>query len=594
MERALRKLVIIFLAINVAFLFLSAEYYYEESTEMEMDAEMLSNLLNTQTPFPVISQFCDFIIEKQFKHSHPYLVFNFTINGSRASIIDDQATIDRLRPSEIFIFKTVNAGIEITLVNDLSIHANREYVIQMCSMFFACLVVLIAFLCRYKDSYNFVQKPLSAILKLLNRVIREPIDLSVNPRFFDPKYEMPELKGLEEEHIKIAYEICKIVPFLGYAYGSRQVDIIADMILVKNMKELEPKVRIIKGIFILVKLPNLCNILEEDNLNIFSFVRKVFDVIYRTADKFKGQASLTRDSTFLLTYKIESLGQMKAIAPKHRESIEVACLAVTSLLKIITKVSILKDLQRIDTNIYRTVTSENDIFLGSILGDNSLSSSDLNHLILSSVHCGEAYEFVTATPSLVSVSYSGMSIDTCKKLMKVASQNELSLLLTERVFGLLSECIKKQCRKVDYILFSTETAPLEIFCMDLDISQIPNSEHTADKFDLDPEDVLEKRHLHVQIKETISEFLIMGAKNMIFLEDPDIQAMFSTRRVEFNRIFRKALDFYTLGAWELAKTELEHALSLVPKDGATKFLYNLLMAYEFEKPDQWRGYRFIS
>lgn len=594
MERALRKLVLIFLIINMAFLLLSAEYYIEERSEMQLDAIMLNDLLLQSSPPDVISKFCNFIIEKQLTHSYPYLMFKYTVGGKTATIVNDSKLMMNLRPSEIYIYQLNHDDIEILLINNMSVMASREYSIQLASMMFACLVVLFAFLCRYKDAYNFVQKPLSIILALVNKVIRRPIDLVANPRYYDHKFEMPELKELEDEHLMIALEICKIVPFLGYAYGSRQVDIIADTILVKGLKQSDSKGRTIRGIFIILKLPNLGNFVEEDNFTAFSFVRKIFDVVYRTADKFKGEATLTRDSSFMITYRVESLTQSKQLTTKHRESAEIASLAITSLLKIITKISTLKELQRIDTNIFKTNSSENEMLFGSLLGENFLSSGDLTQLIVSTMHFGEAYEFVTATPGLVSVSYSGMSIDTCKKMMKVATLNRLPVLLTEKVFGLLSECIKKQCRKVDYILFSTEELPLEIFCMDLDTSSIMISEQASEKFDLEPDTALERRYLHVHIKEMISEFLIMGAKNIVFLEDPDIQAVFSNRRVEFNRIFRKALDFYTLGAWDLAKTELEQALNLDPQDGASKFLYNLLMAYNFEKPDQWRGYRYIS
>ena len=99
----------------------------------------------------------------------------------------------------------------------------------------------------------------------------------------------------------------------------------------------------------------------------------------------------------------------------------------------------------------------------------------------------------------------------------------------------------------------------------------------------------EKRRLHMRMRSIIIEKLNQGAKNALFLEDGDLANMFD-RDNEFRRNYRKAINFYILGAWNSAKEFFDLCLKIKPKDGPSKVLLSYMEGFGYMKPPDWRGY----
>ena len=95
---------------------------------------------------------------------------------------------------------------------------------------------------------------------------------------------------------------------------------------------------------------------------------------------------------------------------------------------------------------------------------------------------------------------------------------------------------------------------------------------------------------HTKIRDEVDDKLVKGAKNTLFLEDPDFDCLIA-RNFEFRKNFRNAVDFYVLGAWDSTRDFLEKALALQPDDGPSKFLWDFMNSHNFKKPINWRGYR---
>lgn len=92
------------------------------------------------------------------------------------------------------------------------------------------------------------------------------------------------------------------------------------------------------------------------------------------------------------------------------------------------------------------------------------------------------------------------------------------------------------------------------------------------------------------IKQLVLDNLSRGAKNALFLEEMDIQSIFS-KDDEFRRNFRNSMDFFMAGAWDKSLEAIKLCLGKRPKDGATIDLYKFMEANDFKVPTDWKGVR---
>ena len=135
----------------------------------------------------------------------------------------------------------------------------------------------------------------------------------------------------------------------------------------------------------------------------------------------------------------------------------------------------------------------------------------------------------------------------------------LPLIATENVYDFMADSMKKQCRKIDIIKMKNSEKPIDLYSLDVTNANYADKDQEISErvnFDIENTDLVDYRTFHCRIKEKIQERLIKGAKNSVFFEDPDIQMLFK-KKFEFKRACRKAIDFYSLGAWDLCKKELD-------------------------------------
>lgn len=68
-------------------------------------------------------------------------------------------------------------------------------------MVFACLVVVLAYISRSKDSENFIRRPLQIILDKLHQLMKTPLDITVTASHIDKTSRPFEIEDLEGEHL---------------------------------------------------------------------------------------------------------------------------------------------------------------------------------------------------------------------------------------------------------------------------------------------------------------------------------------------------------------------------------------------------------
>lgn len=77
-------------------------------------------------------------------------------------------------------------------------------------------------------------------------------------------------------------------------------------------------------------------------------------------------------------------------------------------------------------------------------------------------------------------------------------------------------------------------------------------------------------------------------------ENKDIQLLLSKWNEDFQAAFRAAFSSYIKGHWSEAKQLFESCLKTIPDDGPTKALLEFMGEHNFQKPEDWAGWRHFA
>lgn len=293
-----------------------------------------------------------------------------------------------------------------------------------------------------------------------------------------------------------------------------------------------------------------------------TYINKLFDIVYRTADRYLADSHYIADNKFIIIWKLDSADSFSKKEASRNQS-EAASLSVTTILKIIRKIDTLRKMS-------------------------GFKIRDYSDYVRVTLHAGSIIESLTGTYLKLDITHMSPEISFLHKLHDKVDKYSTPFIMSGRVYNIIPECMKFQCRIVDVIKFSYSTRAQNIYCMDITNTRFKKEEVEFNK--LCKLETYEKRRLHMRMKSIIIEKLNQGAKNALFLEDGDIGNMFD-RDNQFRRNYRKAINFYILGAWGSAKDFFEMCLKVRPKDGPSKVLLSYIQGFGYTKPPDWRGYR---
>lgn len=602
-----------YLIMNSIMLFFSSDYYLDTPLAGESDVLSLGLLYKHNTSAEVIKSFVNHIDKVHSEKEVPIVMIKVRVNGTDHYLMQNTKRLDSLRNSEyrVYTYEDQSSGIFIEMISDFYGQSFQDNLFQLFQLIFACLVLFLSYRFGSKDSGIYLTEPYGKIFKELNKVIRNPIDYTVNPFYLNYKESSSDVfSQLDGEYARLGDSLLKYSRYLSYAFGSKQANIVADKILVRKPDCIRSVYgESYLGYIVILQLIDVVDKIDCERQWMTDYLKRAHEIVQRTADKFGGASSSLLDGKFILIWKLKTTNLQAATSTSNRDSAECAAMCITCVLKIITKLIMLRKHFNIDKRLDK-IEKEGKRKKGEDVSDDSDSLShdsfpeeyqerEINTFFSSVIHCGKVFEHITGGCLKIDVVYMSSDVDTMIKMHRMCLLYDMPIIMTDLVFQMMADSIKKQCRKIDIIKMKNFDSPTDMFSLD-----VTNSKHSKDddsssesfdrtNYDVDIESYSKFRFFHAKIKERILERLIKGAKNSVYFEDTDIQMLFK-KRFEFKRACRKAIDFYSLGAWDMAKAELETALRLEPEDGACSFLIRFLEHYNYTKPDVWRGYRVVE
>lgn len=615
-ENSLKKVIALYLIMNITILLFSGDFYIDKELGGEGNLEVLHGLYEANPPVSpvVLTALVNNIQVKQKKADTPILILNVTQNDETFSYINNQDRLNKLRNSELKYFyigesKKDSSKVRITLVEDLYSQSKTQSLLQIFSLIFACLVLFFAYFSGSKDSAIYLTEPFKLIFFHLNRLIRQPLSPAHNPYYLLGSLQaLHHFDRLDEEYGAIGKVFFKYCQFLAFAFGSRQCNFVADRLLVKrpaNLLELPGE--IYHAYIVVIQLADTMEAVSRKDRRLFYFIKKSHEIIQRTVDKFGGSTSCLLDGKFICVWRLCSTDKSN-FSVGNRNSYENAAMCITCILKITAKLLRLRAFYGMDEPSNQS------------LSEDTSPGSSINCI----VHCGQIYESLIGGEKKMDVLYMSPDISYISRLHGLSMLYNVSIMLTETVYGLIADSVKKNCRKIDIIKMQNSEKPMDLYSLDIAPEEVRLAEqdkakdffegiidsseeeehsgrapertrlvHYLKNFDIRVEPLFDFRVFHARIKEAILGRLIRGAKNSIFFEDPEIQSLLKKRH-DFRQACRKAIDFYSLGAWDMARKELEQALMLEPYDGACLFLLEYIKGHDCERPPMWRGFRGLN
>ena len=139
-----------------------------------------------------------------------------------------------------------------------------------------------------------------------------------------------------------------------------------------------------------------------------------------------------------------------------------------------------------DTSCSKSCVSAEGITVEARISSRHVEAgSDFRDYIASVMHTGTITEQVVGTCKNITSIYNGPDYSLCQELFALAKLYSVPIMLSEQVYYMLGDCMKKQCRKIDIVKASILDRPVEIFSMDISAQKLKLPEYNVDyKFDL--------------------------------------------------------------------------------------------------------------
>lgn len=539
-----------------------SSYYMTSKSVYSSDIQLIGNLHTDKVSTEILNK-CLQEIKNRYT-SKGFLVVSMVVSGIY-NFTDPKFNVDQRRSSEVsrVSFDAEDSDIEISMVLDLRDTKFYESLFSLLSMIFLVTTLVLAYIYSANDSKIFISDPMSQLAAVLNNLVINPLDIVFNPYHLDKESERTFFAELEQEHRQIGEKLTSVVPWLAYAFGKKMVPhVVSKLVLSSPTSMMQIEGDQYCAFFSVVQIKDFMERVEYNDKRSHDLVQVLSEIVFRTADQYNAGCTYLTDGKFFLIWKLKSARKEFTFQEISRESSETASVIITTNLKILYGLA------------YRLK-----------LRDIQVSDKNIAHV---TIHCGTVSECIIGSTHKMDVHYFGLDLNAMHCFHDMARLYQTNLLLTDFIYNIIPECMKVKCRKIDVIKFPFHNDPIDIYTIDIRLKDIEITED--DVFRAPIRRIQDKILAHMQIKDDVDERLIKGAKNSLFLEDPDLDIMVA-RNYEFRKHFRNGIDFYVLGAWDSAKKYLEEARKLLPDDGPTNYLYNYMAKANFTRPKNWRGFR---
>ena len=462
------------------------------------------------------------------------------------------------------------------------------------------IIIIISALCLLinNDVYNLIFHPLEKIGKVVDIVSKDPVG---SKTVTELKSNYQQGGNKKEDKFSVSYEIkviqsaiIRISALMAINFGEAGGEILKENI--SSSEGLNPMLqgKKIQAIFGFCFIHNFSEINEAFQERTMIFVNQISDIVHSCVDKFNGITNKNLGDCYLLAWKFKEKTEKEKDKDKENdiksdimnsnlsnEKVEeLADCALLGFLNIIKKINKSQNIlaYRKDGDLIKKFGPKYTVQMGFGL------------------HTGWGIEGAIGSYYKIDCSYLSPNVNIAARLETATNIYGVDILFSGEFYDLLSDFMKRKCRKIDIVTLKGSEKPVSLYTVDINRNIHPGKIISKkDRMTLTERRsyyALKKKklwHKYLEQKSKISlgESYLKQSKGLRQLLKPTKSDMFYT-------CFEDGFNDYIDGEWKEAAQFLEKARYLDKSDGPTKTILSYIKSLNLKPPDNWDGYRVLT
>jgi len=329
-----------------------------------------------------------------------------------------------------------------------------------------------------------------------------------------------------------------------------------------------------------VRIRDFSTATEVLQSKIMTFVNQIAEIVHGVVNEYLGAPNRNSGESFLVIWRLGDNGRELTDPSSHRvnlieEKTKLAGMSVVACAKILGglhKSALLATYRGHPGLQYR-------------LGANCRVNLSFG------LHAGWAIEGAVGTEFKIDASYLSPNVSIATSVERATQAYNVSLMVAKSVVELCPKGVVSKCRLIDRVIITGSSAPMEIYCVDLDYRSVQVDNEP-------PLNVVWNTRNRFKVRQFLeSEKSAMDAEGFdvgkVFDADPTIKEMRKRYTVEFIQLFNMGFQNYSQGEWQVARRMLSCTRAILgTEDGpSSALLRHMEVPYQFEAPREWRGVR---
>ena len=212
------------------------------------------------------------------------------------------------------------------------------------------------------------------------------------------------------------------------------------------------------------------------------------------------------------------------------------------------------------------------------------------------LHTGWGIEGAIGSYYKIDCSYLSPNVNIAARLETATNIYGVDILFSGEFYDLLSDFMKRKCRKIDIVTLKGSEKPVSLYTVDINRNIHPGKIISKkDRMTLTErrsyyalkKKKLWHKYLEQKSKLSLGESYLKQSKGLRQLLKPTKSDMFYT-------CFEDGFNDYIDGEWKEAAQFLEKARYLDKSDGPTKTILSYIKSLDLKPPENWDGYRVLT
>ena len=475
------------------------------------------------------------------------------------------------------------------------------------------IVVCISSLCYLINTnvYDLIFHPLEKIGKVIDIVSKDPVGSKTITELKNSMEHNHSNK--KEDKDSVSYEIkiiqsaiIRISALMAIGFGEAGGEILKENI--SSSEGINPMLpgKKISAIFGFCFIHNFSEINEAFQEKTMIFVNQISDIVHSCIDKFNGITNKNLGDCYLLAWKFKekndkktednntnnnnnnmNLGTNELKSSLIHDSVmssnkteELADCALLGFLNIIKKINKCRNIlaYRKDADLLKKFGPKYSVQMGFGL------------------HTGWGIEGAIGSYYKIDCSYLSPNVNIAARLETATNIYGVDILFSGEFYDLLSDFMKRQCRKIDIVTLKGSEKPVRLYTVDIN-----KNIHPGKMISKKERMTLRERRSYYALKKKKLWHKYQSVKSNMSIGESYLkqsrglrQLLKKTKSDMFYQYFEDGFSDYIDGEWKDAAQNLEKARYLDKWDGPTKTILDYIKKLKYKAPSNWDGYRVLT